>query len=44
MRVVGYTGVEKSAPTPTKVEEPKVEVVEETVEEKKETTKKSTKK
>ncbi len=40
MRVVGYTGVEKSAPTPTKVEEPKVEVVEE----KKEATKKSTKK
>lgn len=40
MRVVGYTGVEKSAPTPTKVEEPKVEVVEE----KKATTKKSTKK
>jgi hypothetical protein len=40
MRTVGYRGVEKSAPTPTKVEEPKVEVVEE----KKAAAKKSTKK
>lgn len=39
MRVVGLRA-EKSAPTPTKVEKPKVEVVEE----KKEATKKSTKK
>jgi hypothetical protein len=39
MRTVGYRGVVKTAPTPTKVEEPKVEVVEE-----KKAAKKSTKK
>ena len=43
MRVVGFTGVVKAAPTPTKVDEPKVEAdKKEVVEEK--TTKKSTKK
>ncbi len=43
MRTVGYRGVVKTAPTPTKVEEPKVEVAEKVVEEKK-AAKKSTKK
>ena len=43
MRVVGLR-TEKSAPTPTKVEEPKVEVAEKVVEEKKTAAKKSTKK
>lgn len=44
MRTVGYRGVVETAPTPTKVEEPKVEVAEKVVEEKKAAAKKSTKK
>jgi len=39
MRTVGYRGVVKTAPTPTKVEEPKVEVAEEKKEAKKSTKK-----
>ena len=39
MRTVGYRGVVKTAPTPTKVEEPKVEVAEEKKESKKSTKK-----